>query len=143
MLKALLCSFLTSVALVSARAETSDAAAIEGWYAGDAARMERALHPDLAKRQVAPAPTAPFDRIGHLGAMALVQGTRNGGGTKTPAAEQRKDVTILDTFASMAMVRADMRDWVDYMQLAKLGDHWVIVNVLWERRPAEAAASAH
>ena len=23
---------------------------IEGWYAGDAARMERALHPELAKR---------------------------------------------------------------------------------------------
>jgi hypothetical protein len=28
------------------------------------------------------------------------------------------------------------------MQLAKLGDHWVIVNVLWERRPAEPATSA-
>jgi hypothetical protein len=25
---------------------------IEGWYTGDAARMERALHPDLAKRIV-------------------------------------------------------------------------------------------
>ena len=25
---------------------------IEGWYAGDAARMERALHPELAKRNV-------------------------------------------------------------------------------------------
>jgi hypothetical protein len=25
---------------------------IEGWYAGDAERMKRALHPDLAKRIV-------------------------------------------------------------------------------------------
>jgi hypothetical protein len=25
---------------------------IEGWYTGDADRMERALHPDLAKRRV-------------------------------------------------------------------------------------------
>ncbi|HEV7836602.1 MAG TPA: nuclear transport factor 2 family protein, partial [Gemmatimonadaceae bacterium] len=25
---------------------------IQGWYAGDAARMERALHPELAKRIV-------------------------------------------------------------------------------------------
>ncbi|PYS59909.1 MAG: hypothetical protein DMF76_15225, partial [Acidobacteria bacterium] len=25
---------------------------IEGWYAGDAARMERALHPELAKRMI-------------------------------------------------------------------------------------------
>jgi aminoglycoside N3'-acetyltransferase len=104
--------------------------------------MESALHPDLAKRQVAHAPTAPFDRISHLGALGLVQGTRHGGGTQTPAAEQRKDVAILDTFANMAMVRADMRDWVDYMQLAKLGDRWVIVNVLWERRPTSPAAPA-
>jgi len=28
----------------------------EGWYAGDAARMERSLHPDLAKRVVSPDP---------------------------------------------------------------------------------------
>ena len=27
---------------------------LEGWYAGDAARMERSLHPDLAKRIVRP-----------------------------------------------------------------------------------------
>lgn len=27
---------------------------IEGWYKGDAIRMERALHPELAKRMVAP-----------------------------------------------------------------------------------------
>ena len=28
---------------------------IEGWYAGDAARMERALHPELAKRMISTA----------------------------------------------------------------------------------------
>jgi hypothetical protein len=37
---------------------------IEGWYEGDAARMERALHPELAKRMVSaefkgPEPTDP------------------------------------------------------------------------------------
>jgi Putative lumazine-binding len=28
-----------------------------------------------------------------------------------------------------------MADWVDYMQLAKVDGRWVIVNVLWERKP--------
>ncbi len=29
---------------------------IEGWYAGDATRMERALHPELAKRMISTDP---------------------------------------------------------------------------------------
>ena len=29
---------------------------IEGWYTGDAARMERALHPELAKRMISTDP---------------------------------------------------------------------------------------
>ena len=31
---------------------------IEGWYTGDAARMDRALHPELAKRGVLQSPGA-------------------------------------------------------------------------------------
>lgn len=30
-----------------------------------------------------------------------------------------------------------MAGWVDYLQLAKVDGRWVIVNVLWERKPAE------
>lgn len=55
---------------------------IEGWYAGDAARMERTLHPDLAKRMVLIGPKAGRSRLNHMGAMALVQHTRDGGGKR-------------------------------------------------------------
>jgi hypothetical protein len=31
-----------------------------------------------------------------------------------------------------------MANWVDYMQLGKVEGRWVIVNVLWERKPQQA-----
>ena len=58
---------------------------IEGWYTGDAARMERALHPELAKRMISIDPKTGRSQFNHMGAMTLVQRTRDGGGTKTPA----------------------------------------------------------
>ena len=55
---------------------------IEGWYAGDAARMERALHPELAKRMISIDPKTGRSQFNHMGAMALVQHTRDGGGKR-------------------------------------------------------------
>ena len=107
---------------------------IEGGYAGNAERMERAVHPDLAKRIMN---TDQRGRrvLGHQSAMTLVLNTRNGGGKDTPAAEQRKDVRILDIFGNTASVRIDADSWVDYLHVARWNDRWVIVNVLWELRP--------
>jgi hypothetical protein len=42
---------------------------IEGWYAGDAARMERALHPELAKRMISTDPKTGRSQFNHMGAM--------------------------------------------------------------------------
>lgn len=107
---------------------------IEGWYAGNADRMERAVHPDLAKRIMN---TDQRGRrvLGHQSAMTLVLNTRGGGGKETPAADQRKDVRILDIFGNAASVRIDAGTWVDFLHVARWNDRWVIVNVLWELRP--------
>ena len=45
----------------------------QGWYEGNAQRMERALHPDLAKRALMPDPRTGKGKIDHMSAMALVQ----------------------------------------------------------------------
>ena len=113
---------------------------IDGWYAGDAGRMERALHPELAKRIVQNDPQGR-SRLGQQSAMTLVQSTRRGGGTDIPAAQRRNDVRILDVFGNAASVRVRAATWVDYMHLAKSNGRWVIVNVLWELDPPEAGAS--
>jgi hypothetical protein len=108
---------------------------IEGWYEGNAERMERAVHPELAKRIVNVDPRNGRNSLGQQSAMTLVQNTRSGGGKETPVAEQRKDVRILDIFGNTASVRVDASTWVDYLQVARWRGRWVIVNVLWELRP--------
>ena len=130
-------------AAVRAQASPADSAGIraaaldyiEGWYEGNAERMERAVHPDLAKRIVNTDPRNNRSVLGHQSAMTLVRNTRAGGGKSTPAAEQRKDVRILDIFGNTASVRVDASGWIDYLHIAKWDGRWVIINVLWEQRP--------
>jgi len=114
---------------------------IEGWYEGDAARMESALHPELAKRMIYTDPKSGRSQFNHMGAMALVQGTRRGGGTQTPKEKQLKEVTILDRFNNAAIVKIVASDWIDYLSVAKFNGEWKIINVLWELKPKPAEPS--
>ena len=107
---------------------------LEGWYTGDADRMERALHPDLAKRIVRPAADGP-DRVENMSALRLVQATRAGWGTRVPPDQRQADIVVLDVFGNAATVRAEARDWVDYLHLGKVDGEWKIINVLWELKP--------
>jgi hypothetical protein len=113
---------------------------IEGWYTADATRMERALHPELAKRIVQTDPQGN-SRLGQQSAMTLVSNTRRGGGTSIPADKRKSDVRILDVYGNAASVRVQAASWVDYMHVAKSNGRWVIVNVLWELDPPPASAS--
>jgi len=135
---------LLAAATTTARAQTAaDAAAIratvldyaEGWYAGDADRMARALHPELVKRILVSDTATGQSFVQTMGASALVNGTRHGYGKSTPAERQQKDVTVLDVFGNAAVAKAVMADWIDYLQLVRVDDRWLIVNVLWERKP--------
>ena len=126
------------IATAQAQATVSDAdkAAItqtaldylEGWYAGDVERMERALHPELAKR-IMRTNAQGQSRLEQMGAMTLVQYTN------TPKDKQQKDITVLDVFENAASVKAVATDWIDYLHVAKSNGKWVIVNVLWELKP--------
>jgi len=107
---------------------------IEGWYASDAARMERSLHPDLAKRMVFKDDKGR-SRLHQMSALGLVQGTRDGGGKDTPKAEQQKDVTVLDVYENAASAKIVASGWIDYLHLARWNGQWKIVNVLWELKP--------
>ena len=107
----------------------------ESWYEGSAEKIERAVHPDLAKRIVRTDPQSKGSRLENMGAMRLYQGVRAGHGKNTPKEKQLKEVTVLDVFGNTASVRAVMSDWIDYMHIAKINGRWVIVNVLWEMKP--------
>ncbi|HVH08608.1 MAG TPA: nuclear transport factor 2 family protein [Gemmatimonadales bacterium] len=138
-------AWLVSLALVGlargARAQSAaDSAAIrttaldyiDGWYTNDAARMERALHPHLAKRLVY------VDSSGHshlvdLTALELVQGTK--AHPPVAPADRREEITVLSLFGNAAVVRIDASTWVDFLEEIKWNGRWVIINVVWENRP--------
>jgi len=107
----------------------------EGWYEGNAERMARAVHPELVKRIVVRDTTTGKAIVQGMGASVLVNSTRHGYGKETPKDRQQKEVTILDIFGNAASAKAVMAEWVDYMQLGKVDGRWVIVNVLWEKKP--------
>jgi hypothetical protein len=109
----------------------------ESWYEGSTEKIERAVHPDLAKRIVRSDPQSKAARLDHMGAMRLFQGVRAGHGKNTPKEKQLKEVTVLDVFGNTASVKAVMSDWIDYMHVAKMNGRWVIVNVLWEMKPQQ------
>jgi len=110
---------------------------IESWYAGDGDRRARCLHPNLAKRTVRTHPETGRSTLELMSATTLVEHTRSGAGKETPRERQQKDVTILDVFGNVASVKIVAAGWVDYLHLAKFNGEWVIVNVLWERKPGQ------
>ena len=146
----LLFLFVLSVVSISAQTSVSDSDKeaikataldyIEGWYEGNPERMERALHPDLAKR-IVNTNAQGRSSLGQMSAMSLVQGVKRGGGKDTPKEKQQKDVTILDVFGNAASVKVVASDWIDYLHIARSNGRWVIVNVLWELKPKPASAA--
>jgi hypothetical protein len=108
---------------------------IQGYYSGDAERMERALHPDLAKRIVRTNPNNNRSALDQMSAMTLVQITRMMAQRPVPEDQRRDEVWILDIFEDVASVRVDATQWIDYLHLAKWNGEWKIVNVLWQMRP--------
>lgn len=107
---------------------------IDGFYTSDAERMERALHPELAKR-IVQAPDGPDSQLQNMTAQQLIDATASGGAARIPEEARKKDVEILDIYHNVASVRIDAGVWIDYLHVARWNGGWKIVNVLWEMAP--------
>ena len=107
---------------------------IESWLSGDAERMRRCLRPDLAKRSLS---DRDPQRVDHITADEMVRATGEGSGKKYRAGHE---IEILDVNGTIATVKVTSVPYVDYLHVARFGDAWLIVNVLWTRRPPDAAA---
>ena len=105
---------------------------IEGWYTGDAARMERTLHPDLVKRCILADPRG-FDRLEPISALGMLIATRHGGGSRTPPEKIHNEIIIHEVHGPIASASVRSTDYVDYLHLGCFLGRWQIVNVLWAR----------
>lgn len=104
---------------------------IESWLDGDPDRMEACLHPRLAKREI------EEDSYGRpvvttMTRTDMVDATRAGHGRKY---DRPYDATVLDVFENIATVRVLSSVYMDYLHVGRFGEDWLIVNVLWQRRP--------
>lgn len=102
----------------------------EGWYAGDADRLARALHPEAVKRRVVRDVITGEYRVNELGAEELIRGAREGVG-KMPGGPVRLRVAIIDQHGDMATARVVSMLYVEYLQMVRWNDRWVVLSVLW------------
>jgi hypothetical protein len=110
---------------------------IEGWLDGDADRMRRCLHPDLVKRTVRTGATSGEWILGNVAdAKMMIGWTEAGEGRTSDDAGRQYEIVVDDAFHRMATVRVNSSEFFDYLHLAKVGNRWLIVHVLWEPREA-------
>jgi hypothetical protein len=103
----------------------------EGWFEGDATRMERALHPGLAKRSLSQVdPDSP--ELRSLTKERMVELTAAGGGKgESPDGGLRIDVGVVDLHGNIASVVVRSAVYREYLHLVRTDEGWKIVNALW------------
>ena len=108
---------------------------VEGIYEVDPSRIERSVHPDLAKRGFyrkqadLPYETAAmtFEKL-----VNLAKNYNKAGKVPKGAPKEVIIYEVLDQTATVKLVA----EWgIDYMHLAKYEGKWMIVNVLWQVHP--------
>ena len=99
----------------------------EGWFDGDAARMERALHPGLAKRSL----EKDGRSLNETTAAWMIDATARGIGRGRDPGDRRIEVDVEDVYGAIASVTVRSAVYREYVQLARTGEGWRIVNTLW------------
>ena len=97
----------------------------EGWFEGDAARMERALHPELVKRDA--------DELELTTKAQMVEATARGVGTARAAGRRIEiDVEVADVRGDAASVVVRTAIYHEYLHMVRTTGGWRIANALWQ-----------
>ena len=119
--------------------QSSDEAAVvaaaldyfEGWFEGDPTRMDRALHPGLAKRSLGQADPESAE-LRSLTKERMVELTAAGGGKdRSPDGGLGIEAEVVDLYGNIASVVVRSGVYREYLHLVRTDEGWKIVNVLW------------
>jgi Putative lumazine-binding len=98
---------------------------IDGYYTGDAHRMQRTLHAHYLKHMIhGDIPMRDFT------GPQLIAMVRSAGKPNIAPAQRREDVTVLDISGTIASAKLVAAGWVDYMTLEKSDGGWRILSVV-------------
>ncbi len=107
---------------------------IEGWYSADTAKMNKGIHPELAKRGIV------HTRDGKQTIM-LKASYKEMMGWTSQKPNQFKDntvnpnqikISIIEIGVNVAVARCESPEYIDYLHLARLKNEWKIINAIWE-----------
>lgn len=111
---------------------------VDALYLVDPARIERSVHPDLAKRGFVRSPDGSYRELRMDYAELLdLAGRWNSAGRVDPASAPR-EVAVLDVLDQTATAKLTAAWGVDYLHLARYDGQWQVVNVLWQVPPPPA-----
>ena len=117
---------------------SEDAAAIrgclldyfEGWFDGDAERMDRALHPGLAKHSLDQG-ASRANGLDLSTKTEMVEATRRGIGRASDVPERDIRIDIAAVSGTMASAIVHSAVYVEFVLLARTADGWRITGALW------------
>ncbi len=106
---------------------------VEGIYNVEPSRVERSVHPKLAKIGFYRGPNDPSFRSGsNMTFEQLVELSRNWNKAGKLRKDAPKEVTVYDVLDQTATVKLVAEWGIDFMHLAKFDGKWMIINVLWQ-----------
>jgi Putative lumazine-binding len=127
-----------TAAAVDETIRPDDAAAIracildyfEGWFEGDVERMDRALHPGLAKYAVGQGPSRADD-LDVTTKADMLEATGRGVGRTRDVPDRAIRIDIVAVSDNIASAIAHTAVYVEFVLLARTRDGWQLTGVLW------------
>ena len=111
---------------------------VESIYEVDSARVERSVHPDLAKRGF-------FLKQGETAYLPLtmtytqlVDLAKNYNKNGRVPKDAPKEVVVYEVSDQTASAKVTASWGIDYLHLAKYDGKWKIINILWQSPPKPA-----
>jgi peroxiredoxin len=103
---------------------------IEGYYSGDAGRMEKAIHPDLNKAAPRDLPQSGRTTMNYTTWSMLIELTRAKNGAIDDTA-RHITIKILGIENDVSDIKVISANFTDYLQVVKIDGEWKILNVMF------------
>lgn len=113
---------------------------VEGIYDVDPSRIERSVHPKLAKTGFyRPPAEASYRPANAMTYERLLELARTWNKERKLRKDAPREITVFEVLDQVATAKLVAEWGIDYFHLAKFEGRWMIVNVIWQSPPKPAS----